>query len=218
MKHVVVAGATGLIGQQLLKQLTVEHCQHVTALSRRKINLPHSNQSVLLVDYSDLTLEPALDESSVVICALGTTIKTAGSKKAFAAVDYDMVINLANQALSKGYKHFVVVSSLGADKPGSNFYLQTKHKMESSLFPLPFTSLTIVRPSLLLGARGEFRLGEKMGELAAKVFAPILKGKLLKYRPIQASKVSNAILTHLKQSPKGHCVIDNTSLHKLGKG
>lgn len=217
MNHIVVAGATGLIGQSLLQQLQANTCKKVTALSRRSINLPHTHQSVLVVDYNNIALEPALDDTATVICALGTTIKKAGSKEAFAAVDYEMVKALADQALAQGYQHFTVVSSLGADKPGHNFYLQTKHNMESALKQMPFKSLTIVRPSLLLGPRPEFRFGEKMGAAVSVIIAPLLVGKLKAYKPIQADQVAKAIILHSRSKRAGHYILTNQLLHKLSE-
>jgi uncharacterized protein YbjT (DUF2867 family) len=211
--HIIIAGATGLIGRSLLNNLDEQQCEKVTALTRREFSLPFKHQHIAIVDYNELKLESAADDSDAVICALGTTIKSAGSKQAFEAVDYGMVIALATKAKQEGYKTFAVVSSLGADKPGSNFYLSTKHKMESSLQSLGFDTLIIARPSLLLGNREEFRLGERMGEWLSFALGPLMIGPLKKYKPIHATQVARALINQSKANPSGLIILENNQLH-----
>lgn len=215
MHHIIVAGSTGLIGQSLLNLLDESRCEKVTALTRREMRLPFKHQRISTVDYTNLKLESAVDDSDAVICALGTTIKTAGSKKAFEAVDYGMVVTLATKAKQMGYKKFAVVSSLGADKPGRNFYLMTKHKMESSLHSLGFETLIIARPSLLLGKRDEFRLGERFAEWFSLVLSPLMIGPLKKYKPIKASQVALALVKQVHKARPGVFVLENDQLHCL---
>lgn len=213
--HIIIAGATGLIGQALLNNLDEQRCEKVTALTRREFSLPFKHQRVAIVDYHELKLESAADDSDAVICALGTTIKTAGSKQAFEAVDYGMVIALATKAKQEGYKTFAVVSSFGAEKPGSNFYLSTKHKMESSLQSLGFDTLIIARPSLLLGKRDEFRLAERMGEWMSFILSPLMIGPLKKYKPIHATQVAKALIQTCQSRPSGLSILENDQLHSL---
>src|SRR5262249_62336295 len=93
-----------------------------------------------------------------VFCALGTTIRKAGSEAAFRKVDLEMPLRAAQEALKAGAEQFVVVSSVGADPNSKNFYLRTKGELEAELAKLPFGAIHILRPSLLIGRRQEFRL------------------------------------------------------------
>lgn len=217
MNHVVIAGATGLIGNELLLQLTQQRCQAVTALVRRAIDLPHPHQSHVLIDFSAPLLPPPKSEQDTVICALGTTIKKAGSKAAFRSVDYAMVVDLAKVAKAEGYQTFAVVSSLGAQKPGSNFYLQTKFDMEQALQALDFKTLVIARPSLLLGDRAEFRAGEKVAEVVTSVLRPLFIGKLKHYQPVAAATVAKALIQTCAERPQGVIVLENERLLAFGE-
>lgn len=217
MNHVVLAGATGLIGTELLLQLTQQRCEAVTALVRRAVDLPHPHQSHALIDFSAPLLPPPKSEHDAVICALGTTIKKAGSKPAFRAVDFDMVVQLANAAKAEGYQTFAVVSSIGADKPGGNFYLQTKHDMEKALVALNFTTLVIARPSLLLGDRAEFRFGERAAEVVFSALQPLFIGKLKHFKPISATTVAKALILTCAERPEGITLLENERLLGFGE-
>jgi len=104
-----------------------------------------------------------------VFCALGTTIRKAGSQEAFRHVDLELPLRAAEQALKAGAEQFIVVSSVGADPASKNFYLRTKGEIERELARLHFKALHILRPSLLIGKRPEFRLGEAIGMKIAPV-------------------------------------------------
>lgn len=211
--QIILAGATGLIGKEVLNQLTFDVSEKVFALTRREISLSHDHHQLLVVtDLSSFDLPVAISDADAVICALGTTIKTAGSKQAFEAVDLDMVINFAKAAQSAGYKNMAIVSSLGANESSSNFYLNTKGRMEHALISMGFLSLTIIRPSLLLGDRGEFRLGEKLGGIFSFLLAPIFIGPLKKYQPIAAQRVARGLIQAIQNKVPGVVILESNKL------
>src|SRR5262249_552133 len=123
---------------------------------------------------------PPLDD---VFCALGTTIRKAGSQPAFRRVDYDYPLALADHALKFGAKQFVLVSSVGADAKSRNFYLRTKAQLEDALRRLPFKALHIFRPSFLMGKREESRFGESAAIPVAKALQFLLVGRLRRVSP-----------------------------------
>jgi len=215
MSKILVAGSTGLIGSSVAKQLTVDLSGNVILLSRRPFNASQAHHHVNVIDFNNIELTAATSPSDAIICALGTTIKIAGSNQAFEAVDLDMVINLATAAKKSGYQRFAVVSSIGATPDTNNFYLKTKGKMEVQLAEIGFDSLTIVRPSLLLGAREEFRLGEKIGEWASALLSPLFIGKLKKYRPVQASMVAHALIQSITNNQAGVRVLESDQINSL---
>jgi uncharacterized protein YbjT (DUF2867 family) len=156
---------------------------------------------------------PAAD---VVFCALGTTIGKAGSEEAFRKVDLEAVLALARAASGAGARQFLVVSSLGADPKSKAFYSRVKGEMERRLRGIAFEGTQVFRPSLLLGARVEFRLGER---LAASVAAPVgflLAGPLAKYRPIEAETVAAAMLRVARGAPAGFNVYESDEIRRLG--
>ncbi|EAR11242.1 NAD(P)H-binding protein [Reinekea blandensis] len=214
MAKLFIAGATGLIGSELAKQLS-DPDDTVILLSRRAFEPPHAHHQVLQTDLLTPNLPSADSQEDTFFCALGTTIKKAGSQPAFYQVDHDMVVAVATAAYNAGYQRFVVVSSLGVQSNTRNFYLQTKHKMEQSISRLGFKHVTIIRPSLLLGDRGEFRLGEKIGEWASVVLTPLLVGSLRKYRPIPAATVAKAMLRSRHNQETGLTVLESDALVRL---
>ncbi|HAP68393.1 MAG TPA: oxidoreductase [Flavobacteriales bacterium] len=204
-----VSGSTGFIGRILISLLKYDSdFSEVQVLSRREIELS-DKFNVLVGDVSTQTL-PSID---VAFCSLGTTITTACSKEAFYKVDHDLVIDFAKNAKAAGAKTFALVSSVGANPKTSNFYLKVKGETEKDLEAMGFESLIILRPSMLMGERKEFRLGELIGKGAMTLLNPIMIGSLSKYKGIQGKTVANAMVKLGKESLKGTHVIEGNDLH-----
>ena len=195
MKTALLAGATGLIGSQLLPLLLASgRYGKVIVVGRRAVAVQHPKlvQVVAELDkLADVRLQLIADD---VFCCLGTTIGQAGSKAAFYAVDYLAVVTLAALTAGNFAGQFLVVSSLGADENSRVFYSRTKGEMEAAVRELPFRAVHIFRPSLLLGARSSPRLGERGGAVLLGLARPLLVGGLRKYRPVAASAVAAAML------------------------
>lgn len=189
MPHFIIAGSTGLIGQAIAQQLASVDAQ-VTLLARREIPTFSANQQLMMTDFKQLSFPKSTSNDDTLFCALGTTIKTAGSKQEFEAVDLHLVVSVAKAAKAAGIKRLVVVSSTGTSAKARGFYLQTKARMEAALIEIGFEHLVILRPSLLLGERNEFRLAERIGEVISKALKPLFIGKLRRFRPVQARAVA----------------------------
>ena len=207
MKAAIV-GSTGFIGKLLLNLLKDDSdFESVAVLARRKIELDPKFK-MLVGDLKEQEL-PATD---VAFCALGTTMKTAGSKEAFYHVDHDLVLDFAQKAKTAGTKTFVMVSSVGADAKSSNYYLKVKGETEVSLEQIGFNSLIILRPSMLMGDRQEFRFGELIGKAAMTVFNPLMLGGLTKYKGIQGKTVARCMQQLAKQELAGIHVLEGEQL------
>jgi uncharacterized protein YbjT (DUF2867 family) len=205
-----VAGATGLVGQALIaRATTAPRIASVVCCVRRPIDI--ENAVAHVVDFGGpMTLPPATH--GVAVCALGTTKRAAGSKEAFFAVDHDAVLHFAHAAKAAGVRTFVVVSSLGADGSSRNFYLQTKGKTEADLAAVGFSSLVVLRPSMLSGPRVESRPGETLALLASRVVFGVL-GRAHKYAPVETDKVAAVALDAALLSTAGLHIIESDAIH-----
>lgn len=191
----IVTGATGLIGKELVRQLLDNSgFDEVVILLRKRMRITHPKLQEHIINFDDPHTYQDLLQGDVLFCAMGTTIKKAGSQAAFRKIDYQFVVDFAEIAQKNGVKQFVVVSSVGAKTGTSNFYLRTKGEMEASVSQLKFEAVHIFRPSLLLGNRGESRPGEKIGEFFFKVFGILFFGSLRRYKPVQDSAVAKAMI------------------------
>ncbi len=210
-KTALVLGASGLIGSLLTDLLlnSPEYSQ-VTLVLRRKINRSHAKLRQEVIDFD----APAVDKikGNDVFCCLGTTIKIAGSKEAFYKVDCTYPYEMARLARQNGASQFLLVTAMGADLKSFIFYNRVKGEVEEKIASLGFPTFCIFRPSLLLGARKEFRMGEKIGGAIAKIFSGLMIGGLKKYQPIEASKVATAMMLTASRKLKGKHVFESDKL------
>lgn len=217
LRSLLLAGASGLIGHQALEQaLALPGLHALHALVRRLPATPSTDPRVqsLQVDFKAL---PALPRCDAALCALGTTIKTAGSQAAFRAVDFDAVLAFAQAARKAGVTRLGVVSALGADAGSSVFYNRVKGEMEAALQGLGFDTLVFARPSLLVGDREALgqpvRVGERLGLWISQPLGPLIPKA---WRPIQASVVARALLRALAAGTPGVQIIESGNLQDLG--
>lgn len=198
----LLIGATGLIGSHCLDQL--RSCnQPPKVLARRHSGDTFEGETWVCEADLAATPESTFEGIDSVICALGTTQKTAGSKAAFAAVDRDLVLALAQKARNSGVRHWLQVSALGADSGSGVFYNRIKGEADAGLRALGFTRLDIIQPSLLLGERSESRPGEKLAQNLMPLLNPLLRGPLRKMRPVPAAIVAEKLITLTSQTDAG---------------
>jgi uncharacterized protein YbjT (DUF2867 family) len=197
----ILAGATGLVGSECLR-LLLNHYDSVTALVRRPSNLAHPKLTERQIDFDRIgTIE--IPPGAHVYCALGTTIKKAGSEEAFRQVDYEYPRMLASRAAAAGDARFMLVSSVGASAHSKNFYLRVKGELEEAVRALPLQSVHIFRPSFLMGNRAEKRSGEALGIGIARVLGLVMVGPLKKYHAIPAATVAAAMVAARNKSLQG---------------
>jgi dTDP-4-dehydrorhamnose reductase len=193
-RSAVVFGATGLVGESLVRQLCEqEDYISVTAIGRKALDFEHEKLEQKIHSLEELT-ESDIRYAQDVFCCLGTTMKKAGTKAQFEKVDFEYPMSIASLAKNQQVEHFIVISAMGASEKAMAYYSRVKGKLETELVKLEFPRLSIIRPSLLTGNRPEFRFGEKVGEKVLKVFNPLLVGGLKKYRSIEANQVATAMI------------------------
>lgn len=218
-RKAVVAGATGLVGKELVRQLLEDEAYgSVVILVRRKTGLAHPKLTESIVDYralagGDEQAVQALDLAGAdVFCALGTTIKKAGTQEAFREVDYDYPLALGRLAKEQGAARFLIVTAIGANPASRIFYSRVKGEVEEALRALNLPALDLFRPSLLLGKREEFRLGERL----AALFMPWLSGLLGKYRPVHGRTVAAAMIQAAKSGEPGVRIHESNRIREMG--
>lgn len=214
-RTVLLAGATGLVGGQLLQALLADPTvAQVHALTRRDLPLCHPKLQTLRVDFTRL---PALPPADELYLALGTTIKVAGSQAAFRAVDLDANHAVARAALTAGVRRVGLVSAAGASAQSSVFYNRVKGELEDALRKLDLQALVLAQPSLLLDLRDGLqqppRLGERLAIPIARVLAPLMPGA---YRPVHARAVAQALVRTVPTA-QGVVVLASDALARIGR-
>ena len=189
-RRILLVGATGMVGSLAAERLPAAS---LTILARRHMEV--AKGAALVVAPPDAwPAAIAAARPDVVVSALGTTIRQAGSQAAFRAVDHDLVLAVARSAHAAGARHCIAVSSVGASARAGNFYLRTKGEVEAALRAMCFDRLDIVRPGLLIGTRsGPPRPGEALAMLAAPLTDALLHGSLRRYRSVRGETVAKAI-------------------------
>lgn len=208
-RHVLLAGATGLTGRELLALMLHDAgVAHVLAPTRHALPAHAKLENpVGVVSHLAAQLHGPVD---TVFCCLGTTIRQAGSREAFRMIDYDLPLSLGRHGLALGANHYVAISALGADASSRVFYNRTKGELEVALQKQNWPRLTIVRPSLLLGSRREFRLGEVL----AAPFSRALPGR---WRGIEVTTVARAMWRLASAPGSGLRIVESDELRELGR-
>ncbi len=201
--RVLLAGATGLVGSALLRQLLADPAgPEVVAFGRRAPPIQSPRLRFQATDFATLEAQAPI-AADAAYCALGTTIRSAGSPAAFAAVDLDAVVAFARHARRCGATHFMLVSALGADPASRVFYSRIKGEAEKAVAAAGFDAVHIAQPSFLLGDRTESRPGEWIGKHIAHLLRPLLLGPLRPYRAVPAVEVAAALIVAAASAARG---------------
>ena len=183
----MLAGGSGVVGKELLRQSRARG-DYLIAVGRRPTGLADEE---LVIDFNAL---PQLPRADIAICALGTTIKNAGSRDAFRAVDHGAVLAYAKSALEAGIEHFMVVTAVGADPTSSVFYSRVKGEIQQDLCDLGFSRLDVLQPGLLRGERQEKRPVESMMKALAPIADRLMTGSWRRYRSVHPATVAECLL------------------------
>lgn len=217
----LIVGATGLVGRHVLTQLAQDPgVGSVRALLRRPMRpeelvppsalarLPEGKLELPVADFDQLAAHPEWFAADQVFCALGTTIRQAGSQAAFRRVDFDYPLQVARLAKAQGARHFLLVSAVGADARAKVFYSRVKGELEDAVRALAFESFTVAQPSVLVGERDEVRVGEML----AQKFGFLTPAR---YKPVRAWQVAEGLVQAAHAARPGVQVLDNITMRGL---
>ncbi|MEO6301834.1 MAG: oxidoreductase, partial [Bacteroidia bacterium] len=183
----------------------------VIILVRKRTELNHLKLEERIIDFDNI--DPDLINGNDLFCSIGTTLKKAGSKENQYKIDCEYPFKVAQIAKQNNVEQFILVSSIGADVHSNNFYLRTKGELEEKISTLNFKAFIILRPSFILGARQEFRLGEKIGIVFAIVFGPLLMGKLKKYRGVNAITIAKKMIKLANENLIGKVIVESDKIN-----
>lgn len=206
----LILGATGLVGQQVLQQALADpDIEQVVAPTRRTLPVA-PGLSNPIVDFDRLPTEADWWQVDGIVLALGTTLRQTGSRAAYRRVDYDYSLLAARCARSRGTPCCALVSSLGADADAGVFYPQLKGELELALRQLEFESLTLVRPALLDGGwRTPPRPLESLLLWVTKAVSPLLPAR---YRPVSPRAVAQTLLSAIKAAQPGVKLVESEAI------
>lgn len=210
-----VLGSTGLIGNELLKQL-IDNTDYekIYAVSRSPLSIKDPKVINILSDIDSTDNQMINIASDHLFIAIGTTKSKTPDPKKYKQIDHDYPVKVAKILKKNGCTHINLVSSVGANAKAKNFYLKLKGETEESIKELSFVTTNIYRPSLLLGNRNEFRWAEEIGKVLFRCISFLFVGKARKYKSIHASSVANAMIKHSLNSQKGVYVFDTVDIKK----
>lgn len=209
MSRVLIAGATGLVGGHALTlALADARVSRVVAPTRRVLPA-HAKLENPVVDFDALPVSAGWWSVDAVVCVLGTTIRDAGSQAAFRRVDVDYVIAVATHAREAGARAFALNSSLGADADARGFYLRCKGEAERAVESLGYPSLTLVRPSIIGGAREKRRTMEHLGMATLRAIEPLVPKR---YRVVPAARIARCLLDAALAGTPGVRVVESEAI------
>ena len=217
MKTALIFGSSGLIGNELLKTILVKNnYSNIKIFVRTVPEINNSKVEIIKTDFRNLEkYKDKINGDDCYFC-IGTTKKDTPDKNEYRRIEYDLPVNIAIIAKKNSVNSFYYVSSIGASPKASSGYLKNKGQVEEELKNLNFSKLVIIRPSLLVGTRKSFRLGEV-------IFTPIMNtltlfafGSLKKYKPIKIENVVKAIL-NISKSTSNKIVYESNELETMAK-
>ncbi len=212
----VIAGATGLVGSNVLRRLLQDPAfESVLAVARKPLALTHPKLKVVLIqDLQELPSKKDELRGDAYFCCLGTTIKTAGSQEAFRRVDFDAVVEFGKIAKAHWARSFVLVSAAGSDANSSIFYSRVKGEAESALVALELHRLVIARPGLLIGDRSETRPAERAGIVLARAVSGIIPRAIWKRLATEVDPLAQILIHEAKTPGTGVKVLPPSELSR----
>lgn len=218
-RSALTLGATGLVGERLLDRLLESPAwRRVAVVGRRPTGRRHPKLTEHVAPLEAMDSHRDAFAVDAVFCCLGTTIRRAGSQAAFRAVDLDAVAAAARLAAGAGARQFLLVTAAGANAASRVFYNRVKGEAEAAVIASGVPGVAILRPSLLLGPRGERRPAERLAQVLGGALAPVMVGPLARLRPIPAERVAEALQRLAEEGVSGVRIVENDEIIRLSRG
>ena len=217
-KTALVLGASGLVGNELVKTLIQQNnYEKIHLLVRRPVEFNDPSCEEHIVDFNQLHKYQELFQVTDVFYCIGTTIKKAKSKEAFRKVDYEYTVEAAKISSKSGVEKFLIITAMGSNSKSLIFYNQVKGQVEEALRKLIIPSVHIFRPSLLLGERTEFRFGERIAEKASAFLNLLMVGALRPYKAIEARNVAAAMAAVAQTDKSGVNIYPSHKIERIAR-
>jgi uncharacterized protein YbjT (DUF2867 family) len=198
MQNVLVAGATGSLGYEVVKLLAQRNIP-VRALDRNSddaLDIYPFTNDVVLTDASDPdNLKGVFHDIDVVFSAVGTSVSLFSKSGDFEKTDWQVNRNLVNAAKQQGVKRFVYISIKGADM-GKTFLMADVHKRVEDLLRQSGMKHTVIRP---VGFFSGFHDWLVMGK---KGLVPIPGSGEHKTNPIHQADLAQVVVDNLFEGPQ----------------
>jgi len=212
----IIAGASGLIGSNLVKiLLEAPQYSEVLVIARKEMPIQHKKLVQLVINFDELDKHAEAINGHAVFSCLGTTKNQTPDEQQYRKIDHDYPLQLAQLAKQNGVEQFHVVSSIGANKNASTFYLKLKGELEDELQKLGLKTLHIYQPSMLMGERDRNQWAEKLATGLFKFIDPLLVGGLKKYRSIKGITVAHAMFKKSLESATGTFIYTSDKIHTI---
>lgn len=212
----IIAGSSGLIGSNLLDILLQEaFYDEVLILVRKELPIQHPKLTQLVVDFDQLESYSSAITGHAIFCCLGTTRHKTPDRTIYRKIDHDYPLILAQLAHKNKMQQYHLVSSIGANKASSTFYVKTKGELEADIEQVDLPALHIYRPSLLTGERQERRVEEKVVTVLFKIIEPLFFGGLKKYKSIPGATVASAMYKQSMQTNTGSFIYESDKIKEL---
>lgn len=211
----LVIGCTGLVGRALVNVLLENtYYNSIKLVTRKPLNLSNDRiEEIIIEDFDQLGQYSDRLQANDYFCCLGTTMKQAGSKEKFKKVDLDYPLEMARIAKkSEMFRQYLIVTSAGANSNSPLFYNQVKGEVEEKLREMKLPALMIFRPSLLLGDRDEFRLGETLAKGFSAFLSFFMVGLKRRLWSIKASDVANSMFLIARDQRRGLKILSSSDM------
>ena len=206
-KTALIAGATGLVGKELVRLILTEHYyKKVIVITRRPLVIKDNRlEEVIIKDFDKLEDHKELFNVEHIYCCLGTTMKQAGSKEMFKKIDLDYPLKMAELSKDQpNFESYHIVTAVGSDPESALFYNEVKGEVEQKLKEMDIRALKIYQPSLLLGYRDHFRLWEELAKIFTSILAFFVVGsRRTRYWSIHGKDVAKCMFIVAKQNREG---------------
>lgn len=215
----VIVGATGVVGKELVRVLlNTKKYDKITIIARRRLSIVHPRLEQQVIQFDHIQdCKPEWFQQADVYCALGTTIKTAGSREQFEKVDFHYVYEIGRLVQKYNARKYIVISAVLANEQSKIFYTRVKGKIERALESLQLPQLIILRPSLIVGERNEFRLGEWTMNKLFNWLPFLFKGKMKRYKPNRARDIAMAMYKLAVLNKEKHCIVEAEQIEHWAK-